>query len=119
MNLALSEGNMTGFSPEIGDLRILETTPSTILFEAKVNITNPTDYSATVPYVNIQMLNNNSILGHATAQDIQVVPGPNRDILVHALWSPKNQTAISIGRELLSQYISGKPSPRPFSPFLP
>ena len=104
---------MTSFSPEIGALRILETTKTTILLQAKVNITNPTEYSATVPYVNIQMLNNGSILGHATAREVQVVPGANTDILVKALWDPENETALDIGRELLSQYVSGKPLPPP------
>ncbi|KAL8819227.1 MAG: hypothetical protein Q9191_007778, partial [Dirinaria sp. TL-2023a] len=106
LDLALSGGNMTSFSPEVGSLRILETTARTILLKAKVNITNPTDYSATVPYVDILMLNNGSVLGHATAKGVTVRPGPNRDIKVKALWEPADFKAEAVGRELLSQYVS-------------
>ena len=102
---------MTSFSPEVGSLRILETTARTILLQAKVNITNPTDYSATVPYVDIQMLNNGSVLGNATAKAITVRPGPNRDITVKALWEPADAQAEAVGRELLSQYVSGSHPP--------
>ena len=104
---AISGGNLTGFSPQVGSLEILETTHSTILLQAKVNITNPTEYSATVPYVNIQMLNNGSVLGNATAENVSVVPGPNNDIVVKALWKPEGKKGVKVGRELLSQYVSG------------
>ena len=55
------------------------------------------------------MLNNGSVLGHATAEDISVIPGPNHDISVQALWEPDGEKGEAIGRELLSQYVSGKP----------
>ncbi|KAG7004630.1 acetolactate synthase small subunit [Physcia stellaris] len=105
--VAISGGNLTGFSPQVGSLEILETTVSSILLQAKINITNPTEYSATVPYVNIQMLNNGSVLGHGTAQNVSVVPGPNHNILVKALWEPDGKNGRAVGRELLSQYVSG------------
>ena len=96
--------------PKIGSLQILETTKSTLLLEAKINITNPTEYSATVPYVNVNFLNNGTILGHATARDVSVMPGQNHNIVVQALWNPMTQSGkkgADVGRELLSQYISG------------
>lgn len=104
----MSGGNLSGFSPKVGSLQILETTASSILVQAKVNITNPTDYSATVPYVNIQMLNNGSVLGHATAEGVSVVPGLNHDIVVKAVWKPDGKKGAAVGRELLSQYVSGR-----------
>ena len=107
---AISGGKLEGFVPKIGSLQILETTKSTLLLEAKINITNPTEYSATVPYVNVNFLNNGTILGHATARDVSVVPGPNHNIVVQALWEPMIQSGkkgADVGRELLSQYISG------------
>ena len=110
---AISGGNLTSFSPQVGSLEILETTRSTILLQAKVNITNPTEYSATVPYVNIQMLNNGSVLGNATAEGVSVVPGPNNDIVVKALWKPDGKRGVKVGRELLSQYVSGIPPSPP------
>ena len=57
------------------------------------------------------MLNNGSVLGHATAEDISVIPGPNHDILVKALWEPDDEKGKAVGRELLSQYVSGKQVP--------
>ncbi|KAL9611368.1 MAG: hypothetical protein Q9167_003987 [Letrouitia subvulpina] len=101
---------MASFSPKVGDLEILGTTKSSVTFEAKVNITNPTEYSATVPFVNIHMLVNDTILGHATAENISVVPGPNCNIPVIAVWNPSKKggrTGFRIGEELLSQYVSG------------
>ena len=110
-NLAISGGDLKGFSPEIGSLRILETTRSTLSMEAKINITNPTEYSAIIPYVNIKLLSNGTEVGHATAQHISVNPGLNHNICVQALWdplTPSGQKGIAQGKELLSQYISGQ-----------
>lgn len=101
---------MASFSPKVGDLEILGTTKSSITFEAKVNITNPTEYSATVPFVNVNMLVNDTVLGHATAENVSVVPGPNYDIPVLAVWNPSEKggrTGFHVGEELLSQYVSG------------
>lgn len=109
--LAISGGDLKGFSPQVGSLRILETTRSTLTLEAKINITNPTEYSATVPYVNIKMFSNGTELGHGTARNVSVVPGPNHNLLVEALWdplTPNGQKGIAQGKELLSQYISGQ-----------
>jgi len=77
---------------------------------ARVNFTNPTDYSAQVPYINIHILNNGSIIGDATIRNASIVPGNNTNILVEATWDPATlggKNASKIGRELLSQYISG------------
>ena len=108
---ALSGGGLKGFSPEVGSLKILETTKSSLLIEAKVNITNPTNYSATVPYVDINLFSNETLLGHATARDVNVIPGRNEGILVKATWEPSDlggSKGVEAGRELLSQYISGQ-----------
>lgn len=78
--------------------------------QARVNFTNPTDYSARIPYINIHILNNDSIIGDATAHNIFVAPGNNSNILVDATWDPTGFGGLNgakIGRELLSQYISG------------
>lgn len=109
--LAISGGHLAGFSPKIGSLEIMDTTASTLTIQARMNVTNPTEYSATVPYVNINLLSNGTMLGHATAKNISVVPGQNHDIRVTALWDPKapsGEKGLKVGRELLSQYISGK-----------
>jgi hypothetical protein len=75
-----------------------------------VNITNPTEYSATVPFVDINILTNGTLLGHATARDVTVVPGVNTNILVTAVWDPRTmggEEGHRVGVEFLSQYISG------------
>jgi hypothetical protein len=96
-------------SPKIGNLSIIGTSPTSITLQAYVNITNPTNYSATVPYFNINILVNGTILGQATAKDISVHPGNNTNIVVTAVWDPYTNSGIegkAVGRELLSQYVS-------------
>jgi hypothetical protein len=80
-----------------------------LTLQGKVNFTNPTQYSATIPYVDINILAKNTILGHATINNVKIVPGNNTNITVQAVWDPSAQGSegAAIGRELLSQYISG------------
>ncbi|KAG9239579.1 hypothetical protein BJ875DRAFT_538571 [Amylocarpus encephaloides] len=103
-------GGFSKLEPQVGDLRILSTSQTSMQFEAHVNYTNPTEYTAFVPFVNIHVLNNGSVLGDATAQNVTVVKGNNTGIIVRASWDPTKlggPKAQEIGRELLSQYISG------------
>ncbi len=96
--------------PKVGDLRILETSKTSLKLEARVNFTNPTKYTAQIPYINIHILNNGSIIGDATAREVNVKRGNNSNILIQATWDPTKyggEKAGKIGRELLSQYISG------------
>ena len=96
--------------PSIGSLKVLSTDKTAINLQALVNFTNPTEYTAHVPFVNIHILNNGSIIGDATVQNIDVVQGNNTNILVQATWDPTifgGEEGAKIGRELLSQYISG------------
>lgn len=87
-----------------------------------INITNPTEYSATIPFMNINLLSNGTIVGQATVRNISIVPGSNNNLLAEALWDPATSSGKAgqdQGRELLSQYISGKlhaffPSIRPW-----
>jgi len=108
---AIEGGNLgDGTSLKISDLQITETTSTGLTLSALVNLTNPTEYSATVPYVDIHLVKNGSILGHATARDIHVQPGQNDNLLVQAVYAPLDYggpEARAIGTELLSQYISG------------
>ncbi|KAL8798211.1 MAG: hypothetical protein Q9182_006856 [Xanthomendoza sp. 2 TL-2023] len=105
----ISEGNTT-FSPKVGALEILETSKTALTIAAKVNVTNPTEYSATVPFIDINIFVNDTLLGHATARDVSIAPGPNHDLAVIAVWDPFSKSGkkgAHVGRELLSQYISG------------
>lgn len=88
----------------------MNTSPSSLTIAALVNVTNPTEYSASVPYADIHLLKNGSLLGHATARDLHIKPGLNTNLLVHVVYDPLDmggKEAKLVGRELLSQYISG------------
>lgn len=109
--LAINRGSdFSAFQPKVFNLQILETGPSSLTLEALVNLTNPTEYTATVPYIDIHILNNGSLLGHATARTISVRQGENYNIPITAVWDPLTlggKKAKAVGVELLSQYISG------------
>ncbi|KAK7555783.1 hypothetical protein IWX49DRAFT_82789 [Phyllosticta citricarpa] len=97
-------------SPKIGNLSIVETTPDSIRMTAHVNFTNPTKYSADVPYADIFILTNGTVMGHVTAHDLAIGPGNNTNILVEAVWDPAGMSGgdgKAVGRELLSQWLSG------------
>lgn len=94
----------------VGDLKVLSTSRTSINLEALVNFSNPTEYTAQIPYTNIHILNNGSIIGDATITNATVGRGNNTNVLVHATWDPASfggENATKIGSELLSQYISG------------
>ncbi len=95
---------------KIGNLSIVDTSYTSITLEARVNLTNPTNYSATVPYFNINILVNGTHLGQATAKNVKVHPGNNTNIVISAVWDPYTNGGSegkTVGKELLSQYISG------------
>ena len=95
---------------KVGNLSIVDTSPTSITLQAHVNLTNPTNYSATVPYFNLNILVNGTKLGQATAKDIEVHPGNNTNILISAVWDPSTnggEKGKEVGKELLSQYVSG------------
>jgi len=101
--------NISKLSPKFGNLSIIGTSPSSITLQAYANITNPTNYSATVPYVNINILANGTVLGQAIARDIYIHPGNNTNLVVTAVWDPYTNSGAKgkeIGKELISQYVS-------------
>ena len=88
----------------------MSTGKTSVNLQARVNFTNPTEYTAEVPYFNLHILNNGSIIGDATARNVFVTTGNNTNVLVEATWDPTRfggGKGAKIGRELLSQYISG------------
>jgi len=79
-------------------------------FEVNVNLTNPTNYSASIPYFSINILVNDTVLGQALVKDMHVIPGNNTNLVAQALWDPYGNSGKKgkhIGAEMLSQYISG------------
>lgn len=97
-------------NPKVGNIRIRETTETSIVLTANVNFTNPTVYTAQVPYVNINILNNGSVIGQASVRNVDVTAGNNTGIAVEVVWDPSGfggKQGAAIARELISQYISG------------
>lgn len=115
-NLAiLTEPNVPDASPfgkldpRIGNIMIMNTTPESMEVRVLVNVTNPTPYAAHVPYANIHVLCNGSVIGEVTAEDLDITTGNNTNIIVTAKWDPSlgGAPARTIARDLLSQFISG------------
>ncbi|KAK2793513.1 hypothetical protein FQN52_001099 [Onygenales sp. PD_12] len=115
-----ASGNITVKPPAgggIGDLKIgvegleiTQTTQSSVLVEVKVNFTNPTEYSADIPYINLHIARNNTSIGQTTARNLSISPGVNSGIRISALWNPSQsggKEGVNIGRDLLSRYVSG------------
>ena len=90
-----------GFAtPDITDMQVVDSSPDRLVLQARVNLTNPTEYSAHVPHVNVSIAVNGTRVGYAwTSADI--VPG-NNSLTMHASWEVGKT-----GREWLSQFVSG------------
>jgi hypothetical protein len=110
--IATGDGGLTGgFSPKVENLEIVDTSEKGLVIQAKVNFTNPTNYSATVPYVDIIIEKNGTAIGHAKLEHATIVPGKNAGVVARAVWEPglaSGKKGAKVGRELLSQYISGR-----------
>ncbi|KAH6524441.1 hypothetical protein HBI07_206090 [Parastagonospora nodorum] len=94
----------------VGNLSIIKTTPTSMTMQVHVNVTNPSNYSATIPYFSINILVNGTVLGQALINDMHVKPGNNTNLIATALWDPFTNSGAKgreVGSEMLSQYISG------------
>ncbi|KAF6816857.1 pre-rRNA processing protein [Colletotrichum sojae] len=104
-------GNAFGSArPQVGDVKIISSTSTSLTLEALVNITNPTPYAAFVPYVNIHIVKDGVVLGSATAENMNVVRGNNTNLLVTAKWDPTadGEAGRRIAGDLISEYLSGR-----------
>jgi len=95
--------------PQVGNIEIIDTTPDSITLQAMVNVTNPTPYSATVPYVSVHLFSNGSLVGEAWARDVEVKQGKNTNLVVSATWRPAmgGEEGRRKGRDMISRYLSG------------
>lgn len=94
----------------VSNLSIIGTTPTSMTMQVHVNMTNPSNYSATIPFFSINILVNNTVLGQALIKDMHVTPGNNSNLIATALWDPFTNSGPhgrAVGSEMLSQYISG------------
>lgn len=101
---------MSNMNVHVGNLSIIDTSPTSMTFSVNVNLTNPTNYSATIPYFNINVLVNGTHLAQAIVEDMEIKPGNNTNLLAKAVWDPLGFGGVKgkeVGAEMLSQYISG------------
>ncbi|KAK6517261.1 hypothetical protein TWF281_003921 [Arthrobotrys megalospora] len=95
-------------NPKPKDIRILSSTKTSVRMSAQVAFFNPTNYTATIPYLNILFTKNGTILGNGTLINAAVGLGENQ-VAVEAFWAPADdgEKARVIGMTLLDDYVSG------------
>ncbi|KAE8136858.1 hypothetical protein BDV38DRAFT_283534 [Aspergillus pseudotamarii] len=97
-------------SPRVESIALGPTTESSLVMKAKINITNPSPYSASVPFVDLILVYNETKVAHVTARDLVIVPGVNSGIHADLQWNPLElggSAGVTAGQEMLSQYVSG------------
>ena len=85
---------------KVGDMAIVDSSPTSITLQMKSNFTNPTNYTATIPYFNINVLVNGTLIGSATVENSTVHPGNNSGTVVTAAatsisWSARSRVSAS------------------------
>ncbi|KAJ5446936.1 hypothetical protein N7445_001757 [Penicillium cf. griseofulvum] len=109
--IASTGNSLDQIKPHVVSLHIGNSTASSMIVSTQANFTNPTNYSATVPFVDLLILYNDTAVAHITAQNISVGPGNNSFIPVDFFWCPLDAAGVDgveAGRALLSSYISGQ-----------
>ncbi|GKT57071.1 pre-rRNA processing protein [Colletotrichum tofieldiae] len=108
--VALPGDTVGNIHPQVGDVKIISTSSSSMTIEALVNITNPTPYTAVVPYVNIHIVRDGFVLGSATAENMKVVRGMNTNLVVRADWNPAagGEASRKVASDMISEYLSGR-----------
>lgn len=108
-----------GFEHKVGEISVVDTSETKLTMQARVTITNPTDYYADMPRVDAELFVNGTKMGNAYGGG-KIKPGDN-EIVSFVEWEKT-----SIGAEFLSQFISGynvsltiKPGKLPGLPEIP
>jgi hypothetical protein len=102
-------GGLDTLMPTIKSLRVTNSTPNAMSLETTIDVENPTEYSAIIPFADVKITVNNTILGHIAVRNLNVSEGLNRNLTVIAEYAPMSgEKGRKTGRELLSQWISGK-----------
>ncbi|PGH07870.1 hypothetical protein GX51_01580 [Blastomyces parvus] len=105
-----ASGGFSDLKVAVDTLEIVQTTESSILLGAQLNVTNPTEYSANVPYLNFRVAHNGTNVGDVTARNLSISPGLNSGLQISALWDPLRfggKDGIPTGQDLISRYVSG------------
>lgn len=109
--IAPSGNSISHLNPRVVSLELGNTTESALFASTRVDFKNPTNYSATIPFVDLLVLYNDTAIGHIIARDLSVTPGNNTNVSVDLSWSPLETGGIDgvdAGRAFLSSYVSGK-----------
>ncbi|KUM65364.1 hypothetical protein ACN42_g1706 [Penicillium freii] len=96
-------------NPRVVSLKLGSTTESSMLVSTQANFTNPTNYSATVPFVDLLILYNDTAVAHITARNISLGPGNNSYVPIDFFWCPLDAAGVDgveAGRALFSSYVS-------------
>ncbi|KAF7713189.1 Uncharacterized protein PECH_001697 [Penicillium ucsense] len=97
-------------NPTVASMKLGDTTKTSLAVNVLVNVTNPTNHSATIPFFDVKMLYNNTAIGRLIVQNTSIVPGNNTNIPVQMLWAPFDESGsvgVKAGRKFVSSYISG------------
>lgn len=104
-------GGLGSIAPEVGDIRIVDTTQRSLTMQAEVNFTNPTMYAVFIPFLDMHFLVNGTVLGHLIVKDMAVTPGRNEHLIAQTIYDPESTSGdegLRVGKEWLSQYVSGR-----------
>ncbi|KAG6008217.1 hypothetical protein E4U21_004816 [Claviceps maximensis] len=102
---------VAGLDPQVGELRIVNTSSTGVHIRAMVNMTNTTPYTASIPFINIHILKDTYLIGEAITRNLHFTHGPNHNMMIEATWDPSSfggPKAHQVARRLLSEYLSGK-----------
>ncbi|KAK5997046.1 hypothetical protein PT974_02397 [Cladobotryum mycophilum] len=97
--------------PHVGDIVIVETSENSVKMRASINLTNPTPYTASIPYANVHVMVKGHLIGEVTAKDLDLKLGENTNMVVYATWDPVTwggEESHKVATQLLSNYLSGK-----------
>jgi hypothetical protein len=97
-------------NPRVVSLELKDTTETSLLVSTQMNFTNPTDYSAKIPFVDVLMFYNETALAHIVARNISIIPGHNANVSIEFLWSPLDiggADGKQAGRSLMASVASG------------
>lgn len=111
--LIVPAGDSIGhLNPIIVSMELGDTTETSLHVSVLMNFTNPTNYSATIPFFDVKFLFNNTAVGHVIARNVSVVPGNNGNVSLQMSWDPwtnGGHAGVEAGRKFVSSYISGMP----------
>ncbi|KAL7923011.1 hypothetical protein ACQKWADRAFT_290963 [Trichoderma austrokoningii] len=103
--------SLAKLDPRVFNLVIINTTKHSVHMQASVNLTNPTPYTAFIPFATVHVYSKELIIGEVMVNNLDVQLGNNTNLAVSATWDP-----VSLGGEeshkaaakLLSDYLSGQ-----------